>query len=153
MICTRSDGNVINLKILESFYNGLSDRTELEMGRLNIHNINEMYQIIDATENTMIKQMNNLNQNKKAVREERRERKVKNKYSKLCEYHKLNSHNTNECRARTTNLSHKNDKRDRDKNAYSFTVPKVDIQSLELVTQLKKEPLGQSLIMPQHTVL
>lgn len=98
MICTKGNSNAANLKIMETFYNGLSDRKKLEMARLNIHSINEICQIIEVTENTMMKQMTDSEQHNPAQKGEKTTKKGE-KHT-WCEYHKINTHNTNDAELR-----------------------------------------------------
>ncbi|KAG0442072.1 hypothetical protein DMUE_0561 [Dictyocoela muelleri] len=136
MICTKGDASAANLKIMETFYNGLSDRTKLEMARLNINNITEMYQIIEVTENTMMKQMMDSEQHKSLHRREKMKRREKGRQDTWCEYHRISTHNTNECREKKEFLSKKRDKHEYETNAFSFIVPKVNTQSLDLSAQI-----------------
>ncbi|KAG0434491.1 hypothetical protein DMUE_5162 [Dictyocoela muelleri] len=100
MTCLGGDTTAETLKIRETFYNGLSDRTKLEMARLNIKDINQMYQIISSTEKTIIDQSRTINNepsnNKDTISKNNQHRYNKGKW---CSYHKMNTHDTKECRA------------------------------------------------------
>ncbi|MGL5707545.1 MAG: reverse transcriptase domain-containing protein [Aeromonas sp.] len=100
-------------KVEETFANGLSQRCRLEMVRLNIHDFNEVYHIINSTEDTIIDQLRDTPQiktNKEHFKSERNEplhRKEsvnkgndkKFEKQKWCEHHKVKTHNTDECKA------------------------------------------------------
>ncbi|KAG0438225.1 hypothetical protein DMUE_3220 [Dictyocoela muelleri] len=99
MICTGSNEHTTNLKISEAFYYGLSERSKIEMARLNIHDINEMFLIIESTEKTMIEQMESHSRQQPWAKNNSKKHNLKTNLSKWCDHHKMNTHNTFECRA------------------------------------------------------
>ncbi|KAG0442520.1 Retrovirus-related Pol polyprotein from transposon [Dictyocoela muelleri] len=99
------DVHTTNFKSEEIFYNGLNRRTQLEMSRLRVTNIREMYELINTTEDTIIEQMRS-----HKIKEEKTYRKVSNEkaeenkkpvrvVSKWCTFHKTATHSDTECRA------------------------------------------------------
>ncbi|KAG0417846.1 hypothetical protein EQH57_0858, partial [Dictyocoela roeselum] len=56
-------------RVVEAFYNGLSKRCQLEMSRLNVKTCQEMYSLINTTEETIIEQIKtvNFNSNKHGI--------------------------------------------------------------------------------------
>ncbi|KAG0420220.1 hypothetical protein EQH57_0250 [Dictyocoela roeselum] len=56
-ICLDWTEEMRQMKVQESFVNGLSKRTQLEMARLNIRECSEICAIINSTEETMLEQM------------------------------------------------------------------------------------------------
>jgi hypothetical protein len=115
-ICKKWNVESTNSKVEESFYNGLSRRTQLEMARLNVKSLGEMYQIIFTTESTMIEQIKANSARKKKVYDEspkhynnnfRSDKSEHNhKQRKYCKLHKTSSHGDEECRAQNK-LEHK----------------------------------------------
>ncbi|KAG0441123.1 hypothetical protein DMUE_1284 [Dictyocoela muelleri] len=87
-------------KIKEAFYYELSKRTQLEMIRLNVHDIDTMYQIIDSTESTLIEQSRDI-EKKKSSEPAKDSKFNKSKYVKnpnFCDYHNTNTHDRSNCR-------------------------------------------------------
>jgi hypothetical protein len=109
--CKQWNEQTLEFKREEIFYNGLTKRTQLEMSRLNVKNLGEMYQIIHTTECTMIEQMN-ARLDKKHFNEPNKTEKTyyKNNARKYCTYHHSTSHNTDECYSKKKNESNNNNK-------------------------------------------
>ena len=55
-------------KVEENFYYCLTKRTQLEMAKLNVKSVKEMYELINTTENTMIEQMKSYSTKKRKNR-------------------------------------------------------------------------------------
>ncbi|KAG0420228.1 hypothetical protein EQH57_0246, partial [Dictyocoela roeselum] len=110
--CLEGDAASMNAKICETFYNGLSERTKLEMARLNIQDINQMYQIILTTEKTMLEQSREVNEDPKGKINNKSNTHKKERRTKWCDYHQVSTHNTDECRARKENRSKSENNKD-----------------------------------------
>lgn len=108
--CKRWSKETIMMKIEESFYNGLTRRTQLEMARLNVKTLGEMYQIIHTTESTMLEQLRATQaRTRKRSEDIQTHNKNKNthyrtidriKTEKYCKFHHSTSHSDEECKAR-----------------------------------------------------
>ncbi|KAG0439643.1 hypothetical protein DMUE_2298 [Dictyocoela muelleri] len=102
-ICLKWDMNTRNFKIKEIFYNGLNQRTLLEMTRLRVYSIDYMFELIKTTEATMMEQLktNKRYDNEKRDRDSKGHKNNKNEQAreKWCRFHKTNTHHDEECRA------------------------------------------------------
>lgn len=123
-ICNEWNDELRTQKMQETFYNGLSRRTQLEMARLNVRNFAEMYSIINTTEITILEQLKapqgkNKHQEKYETKDRRENLRKSERTSltkKYCEYHKSNSHNTADCRSKPKPESQKAQYNDSHKN-------------------------------------
>ncbi|KAG0420007.1 hypothetical protein EQH57_0330 [Dictyocoela roeselum] len=91
-------------KIIEVFYNGLSKRCQLEMARLNIRDCNDIYSLINSTEETHIEQMKSMQPNRTKHGNQTKNSRYskgenKSETTKYCTHHKLHIHDTSECKA------------------------------------------------------
>lgn len=89
-VCLNLNNEMREMKTREAFYYGLSKRSQLEMIRLNIHNIDDMYTIIDSTEAALLEQMK---ENSGSPRKKRTHETIgKINAKKLCIYHQTSNH-------------------------------------------------------------
>ncbi|KAG0441140.1 hypothetical protein DMUE_1272 [Dictyocoela muelleri] len=86
------------MKAEESFYHGLSQRTQLEMSRLNITTISGIYDIIKCTEDTLLEQTANDWHARAASGQKLRLEKHNLKVGKTCKLHGICKHTTEQCR-------------------------------------------------------
>ncbi|MGL5708014.1 MAG: retropepsin-like aspartic protease, partial [Aeromonas sp.] len=136
-VCKSWTSSMTNQRKEEFFFNGLTKRTQLEMARLNVKNLSEMYNIIRTTENTMIEQIKNFRSNRKSNFMESTEklnskRQDTGKSSKYCSYHKSTNHSSEECR--TKNKVKKFNKQYENKNidkTLALREPLIKFKSLE----------------------
>ncbi|KAG0441314.1 hypothetical protein DMUE_1138 [Dictyocoela muelleri] len=84
-------------KIKETFYRGLTKRTQLEMSRLNVQTINEIYNMNHCTEETLIEQLGRFD-NEYFIGKQDNLNKKPEKGRKQCEHHGSCNHFTYECR-------------------------------------------------------
>lgn len=84
-------------KIEETFYHGLSKRTQLEMSRLIVQTVNEIYNMINCTEETLIEQLDSF-ENEYLMVNNLYSAKKPPKGRKHCEHHGSCNHYTSECR-------------------------------------------------------
>lgn len=107
-VCLNWSEEMCQMKVQEAFINGLSKRCQLEMARLNIRECVEIYSVINSTEETMIEQMKTANtkhKHKKKVEPKNeiqttQPRKYSNNNQKYCDFHKVHTHDSAECRAK-----------------------------------------------------
>ncbi|KAG0435296.1 hypothetical protein DMUE_4785, partial [Dictyocoela muelleri] len=125
------------IKLRESFYYGLSKRTQLEMTRLNIHDIDSMFTIIDTTEEALNEQLSETliksKSNKSGFKSHKTQ--TKNESKKFCSYHKTNTHDDTTCRAikKENKLKIYNSNREKDQKRCNPMIKesKVETQTLE----------------------
>ncbi|KAG0435690.1 Transposon Tf2-9 polyprotein, partial [Dictyocoela muelleri] len=86
------------LKSEEAFYNGLSKRTQLEMSRLNVQTISDIYHMINCTEETLMEHLANDKEELKKGGSFESVRK-NSKQQKHCSYHGYCNHYSSECNA------------------------------------------------------
>ncbi|MGL5709110.1 MAG: reverse transcriptase domain-containing protein [Aeromonas sp.] len=89
----------INAKIEEIFYQNLSPCTQIELARQGIYNIQDAIRTINQTEEVLIKTYKPENTKFINNTEFKHKREYENR-TKWCSYHKVNSHNTEECRSK-----------------------------------------------------
>ncbi|KAG0439307.1 hypothetical protein DMUE_2521 [Dictyocoela muelleri] len=130
-ICLDWSEDIRKMKVQESFINGLSKRTQLEMARLNIRECAEIYSVIDSTEETMIEQMKaNRDKNTHQRTEDYKTKKFKQKHKrhndrydqKFCKFHNVNTHDTAECRAMKQKASKDTQKHQKDNNTHTLAI-------------------------------
>ncbi|KAG0439766.1 hypothetical protein DMUE_2203 [Dictyocoela muelleri] len=94
-ICLNWSADNEKIKKRDAFYFGLEKRTKLEMTRLNIQDIDSMYDIIEATEESLVQQYNDQLSTKKQLEKSRRQNgeNFKRTDNKFCSYHKTHTHN------------------------------------------------------------
>ena len=110
-VCKSWNEQITLEKKMEAFYNGLHERTQLEMARLNIHNLQEMYLVRNSTETTMLEQMKNNFQSHKLTKKAtswNTRQNYNNRGSRpsnrptpdqrpYCSFHKFRGHHTKDC--------------------------------------------------------
>ncbi|KAG0420508.1 Transposon Tf2-6 polyprotein [Dictyocoela roeselum] len=138
-ICLGWNSEMEELKIKEAFYYGLSKRTQLEMTRLNVQDIDTMYQLIDATESTLIEQSKDMQKEKsKTSEKEYKANKSKNeKKPNYCDYHNTNTHDRSNCRA-LRKISHNSTQKEQNNPSKSnfITEPKMSTQLIEISAKI-----------------
>ncbi|KAG0438792.1 hypothetical protein DMUE_2871 [Dictyocoela muelleri] len=128
-------------KIKEAFYYGQSRRTQLEMIRLNIHDIDSMYTLIDTT---LIEQYESITKIKHQRREKTTDFKgnSSHKKSNFCKFHKTSTHDSLNFRALKRQNNHVNDKTPRNnigKNERNMFIqePKIKAQQIRIDIKIK----------------
>ncbi|KAG0417386.1 hypothetical protein EQH57_0980 [Dictyocoela roeselum] len=95
-VCLNWNNEMREIKTREAFYYGLSKRTQLEMIHLNIHNIDDMYTIIESTEAALLEQMKETSD---APRKKKTSKNLeKGNDKKLCLYYQTSTHDKTNCR-------------------------------------------------------
>ncbi|KAG0431176.1 Retrovirus-related Pol polyprotein from transposon gypsy [Dictyocoela muelleri] len=123
-------------KINEAFFNGLSKRCQLEMARLNVRTCTDMYNLINATEETLIEQLRNTQARKSKSRENNKHERKKT----YCHYHKVTTHDSKECRvlkSKKADTIYNSSGEDKTKN-YSIKETIVIPTALEIKGQIQK---------------
>lgn len=140
-ICKDWNQNMCNQKIQEALFNGLTNRTKLEMSRLNIRNIEEMYNLINTTEKTMIEQMST---RKPQIKKEKSYRQVNQQNmpqitsrNKYCTFHHSKTHSTEECRMKDRSEEGKyGNKKQYESKSLALNEPNAPKNSLEMQGKL-----------------
>ncbi|KAG0434762.1 hypothetical protein DMUE_5038 [Dictyocoela muelleri] len=94
-ICREWNEDQSMMKAEEAFYIRLSKRTQLEMSRLNVQNIGDIYNMINLTEETLLEQLESNTSDqfskKSSIFKQKNEKHTKHKehhkYPKHCSYH------------------------------------------------------------------
>ncbi|KAG0420258.1 hypothetical protein EQH57_0227 [Dictyocoela roeselum] len=155
-ICLDWGEEMQNNKINEAFYYGLSKRTQLEMTRLNVHDINSMFKLIDETEATIIEQIKDIpnNTNRKY---NKASYNVKNKHKKpFFNFHQTNSHDKSNCRALKRSHIESSSKHDSNNNEKINTFirePKIKSQLIELETKFITKTINSFLTRVQNFLI
>ncbi|KAG0420474.1 Transposon Tf2-6 polyprotein [Dictyocoela roeselum] len=140
-ICLNWTDELRRLKIQEAFFNGLSKRCQLEMARLNIHDCTDIYSIINTTEETMIEQIKSMKTDTR--RQPRRNDETgrrhdtnttPNKNSKFCEFHKVTTHDTKECRARKKSSETIGNRKNRPEETKMLAIKETPVKASALET-------------------
>ncbi|KAG0440449.1 Transposon Tf2-9 polyprotein [Dictyocoela muelleri] len=138
-ICMNWTTEQCEFKMYEAFFYGLAKRTQIEMARLNIKEISEMYNVINSTEESLLDQgpnfdeiINNKNKQEKSSHEIKKD-------TLTCSYHGKCNHRTEDCRELKKNKNDNHGQKDSKRNM-SITERKIHHKTIELTGNINGHP-------------
>ncbi|KAG0419639.1 hypothetical protein EQH57_0448 [Dictyocoela roeselum] len=141
-ICLNWSQKMEEAKIKEAFYCGLSRRIQLEMTRLNVQYINNMFKLIDATETTLIEQGSETARTMpcKVNKDTANYRSKSDQNKSYCDYHHTKNHDLSNCRAlkRQGTKSYTKEERNDPKNNF-ITEPKREPKLIEIPVRINNK--------------
>ncbi|KAG0420448.1 Retrovirus-related Pol polyprotein from transposon, partial [Dictyocoela roeselum] len=135
-ICVGWTSEQRSLKVEESFFNGLSKRTQLEMSRLNITKISDMYSIINCTEETLLDQVRDTNHTSARPNRMKGSKGSKPNSKNFCKHHGECNHSTQECRY-LNNGDYKTKHSDSKKENFALRTDEIDTATLNLTANIE----------------